>query len=349
MAVVETVFEMFSIGGNKMRKITGFILVLLLMIPSIMFAAGAKEGSGEQKYELKFAHIAKEDNSWNLAALKFKEEVEKNSNGRIEVKVYTNSQLGIESEVLQSIQTGTADMTITADSLAPWVPEIGFMSVPYLIDDYDHLNRVVDGAVGKEVEKLIVEKVGMRPIAWFARGPRYLTTKKPVRTLSDLKGLIIRGPDVPMYVKTWETLGAKPVPMAFAEVFTAIQQGTINAQENPLSLIKSGGLYEVLDYINKTEHVRGWIYVVIGEKKFQSLPADLQKVVLDAAKVMQDYEREIFFSDEKTLADFLTTNGMEFVDVDQKAFAEKAASGVLPLLTPSQKVLYDKARALASK
>lgn len=330
-----------------MKKIT-CVLLVVLGISAVVFAAGASEKT-EQKYELKFAHIAVESNSWHKAAVKFKEEVEKNSNGRITVTVYPNSQLGTEADTLQSIQTGTADMTITADSLSPWVPEIGFMSVPYLIDDYDHLGKVVDGEVGKEVEKLIVDKVGMRPIAWFARGPRFLTTNKPVRTPGDLSGVIIRVPDVPMYVKTWSTLGAKPVPMAFAEVFTAVQQGTINAQENPMALIKSGGLYEVFDYLNKTEHVRGWIYVVIGEKKFQSLPADLQKVVLDAADVMKAYEREVFFQDEQLLAKFLADNGMQFIDVDQKAFATKASTGVIPLLSTAQKALYDKARALSSK
>lgn len=326
-----------------MKKILITGLIALAFISNGAFSSGNSE---EKPYELKFAHIAAEDHTWNQAAMKFKEDVEKNSNGKIKVSIYPNNQLGSEKEVLQSIQTGTADITITADSLSPWVPEIGFMGTPYLIDDFNHLDRVVDGEVGKQIEELILDKTGMRPIAWFARGARYLTTNKPVQSPSDLDDIIIRVPDVPMYVKTWDALGAKPVPMAFSEVFTGVQQGTINAQENPLSLIKSAGFYEVLKYINKTEHVRGWIYVVIGDKKLQSLPEDLQKVVLNAAKDMQDYERKLFFEDEKELAKFLTDNGMEFVDVDQKAFAEKATKGVLPLLTPKQRALYDQSRSL---
>lgn len=329
-----------------MKRLFITFLVALTLISNVVFANGSSE-TKEETYELKFAHIAAEDHTWNKAAMKFKELVEANSNGRITVKVYPNNQLGSEKEVLQSIQTGTADLTITADSLSPWVPEIGFMGTPYLIDNFDHLDKVVDGSVGQQIESLILDKTGMKPIAWFARGARYLTTNKPVHTPDDLDDIIIRVPDVPMYVKTWDALGAKPVPMAFSEVFTGVQQGTINAQENPLSLIKSAGFYEVLKYINRTEHVRGWIYVVIGNKKLESLPADLQKVVLDAADEMQKYERELFFEDEKMLADFLTNNGMEFVDVDQKAFANKATGGVLPLLSPSQRALYDEARSLA--
>lgn len=330
-----------------MKKLLFTVLAGICLLNTLAFANGTSETPESKKYELKFAHIAAEDHTWNKAAFKFKELVEKNSNGRITVKVYPNNQLGSEKEVLQSIQTGTADLTITADSLSPWVPEIGFMGTPYLIDDFDHLNKVVDGIVGDKIESLILEKTGMRPIAWFARGARYLTTNKPVHSPSDLNDIIIRVPDVPMYVKTWDALGAKPVPMAFSEVFTGVQQGTINAQENPLSLIKSAGFYEVLKYINKTEHVRGWIYVVIGDKKLQSLPQDLQKVVLDAAKEMQEYERELFFEDEKQLANFLTENGMEFVEVNQQAFAQKATAGVLPLLSVEQKALYDQARSLA--
>jgi tripartite ATP-independent transporter DctP family solute receptor len=326
------------------------MIVALALVSNVAFANGAQEkNEADKTYELKFAHIAAEDNIWNKAAILFKDEVEKNSNGRITVKIYPNNQLGSEKEVLQSIQTGTADLTITADSLSPWVPEIGFMGTPYLIDDYAHLDRVVDGEVGNILKKNIEEATGMKPIAWFPRGPRYLTTNKIVKTTDDLNDIIIRVPGVPMYVKTWDALGAKPVPMAFAEVFTGVQQGTINAQENPLSLIKSAGFYEVLKYIGKTEHVRGWIYVVIGSTKFNSLPADLQQVVLDAAQKMQSYEKELFFEDEKELSNFLIDHGMEFVDVDRKAFAEKATKGVLPLLTDEQRKLYDMSRALADK
>lgn len=304
----------------------------------------APAASGET-YEIVFAHIADENNSWHKAALKFKELVETNSDGQIKVTVYPNNSLGSESEVLEMIQTGTCDMTITADSLSTWAPDIGFMGTPYMIKDYDHLEKVADGEVGKAIEQQILDKAGMRCLTWLARGPRYLTATKKVTTPADLSDVVIRVPDVPMYVKTWESFGAKPVPMALSEVFTSVQQGTINAQENPLALIKSNGFAEVFPYCMETEHVRGWIYVVIGEKKYQSLPDELKAVVDGAAKEMQTYERELFYADEEQLRADLEAAGMEFVEVDKAAFEGKTGA-VIELLTETQKALYDQAVAM---
>lgn len=304
-----------------------------------------EKNGGEAGYELVFAHIADENNSWHKAAVKFKELVEEGSGGQITVTVYPNNSLGSESEVLEMIQTGTCDLTISADSLSTWAPDLGVMGTPYMIADYDHLEKVVDGEVGETIEKEILEKAGMRCLTWFARGPRYLTSTKKITAPADLSDVVIRVPDVPMYVTTWESLGAKPVPMALGEVFTSVQQGTINAQENPLALIKSNGFAEVFPYCMETEHVRSWIYVVMGDAKYQSLPDDLKKVVEDAAATMQTYERELFFADEEKLRKELEDAGMEFVQVDKTAFEEKA-KGVLELLTESQKALYDKAVAL---
>ncbi len=309
----------------------------------------AEETSGQaaegESYELVFAHIADENNSWHKAALKFKEIAEAGSNGRIQVSIYPNNSLGSESEVLEMIQTGTCDITITADSLSTWAPDIGFMGTPYMIADYDHLEKVVNSEVGETIEKEIREKAGMRCLTWLARGPRYLTSTKRVTTPADLSDVVIRVPDVPMYVKTWEGFGAKPVPMALSEVFTSVQQGTINAQENPLALIKSNGFAEVFPYCMETEHVRGWIYVVIGENKYQSLPDDLKQVVDKAAAEMQTYEREIFYQDEKQLRADLEAAGMEFVPVEKEQF-EALTEDVVSLLTDSQRELYDKAVAL---
>ncbi len=306
---------------------------------------GQKAAPGGESYELVFAHIADENNSWHKAALKFKELVEAGSEGRIQVKVYPNNSLGSESEVLEMIQTGTCDITITADSLSTWAPDIGFMGAPYMISDYDHLARVVDGEVGEAIEQQILDKAGMRCLTWLARGPRYLTSTKKVTTPAELSDVVIRVPDVPMYVKTWESFGAKPVPMALSEVFTSVQQGTINAQENPLALIRSNGFAEVFPYCMETEHVRGWIYVVIGEDKYQSLPEDLKQVVESAAAEMQTYERELFYADEEKLREDLEAAGMEFVPVEKEKF-EALTEDVVALLTDSQRELYDKAVAL---
>ncbi|WP_136068967.1 TRAP transporter substrate-binding protein [Modicisalibacter radicis] len=291
-------------------------------------------------FTLKFGHLANEEHIWNKAAERFKQIVEDESDGRIEVQIFPNEQLGNEMDVINSIQLGTADMTITGESLQNWAPKAAMMAVPYAFRDSEHLRKAVEGDIGQEIEAQIEAQTGLVPIAWFERGPRELTSNRPIKNPSDLNGLRLRVPNVPLFVDTWQALGAKPTPMAFSEVFTALQQGTIDGQENPLSLIESASFDEVQDYVNMTGHVRSWIYVVIGKNKLESMPDDLQKVVRDAADKMQGYEEGLFAEDQQRLEQALKDAGMEFVEVDQQAFAEKAKPAVEASLNEEQQKLY---------
>ncbi|PMR69134.1 TRAP transporter substrate-binding protein [Halomonas heilongjiangensis] len=314
------------------RLITGAVLGAALIGSQAALAAD---------YTLRFGHLANEQNIWHQAAEKFKEEVEANSDGRIEVRIYPNEQLGSEMDVINSIQLGTAEMTITGESLQNWAPKAAMMAVPYAFRDSEHLQAAVSGEIGEEIEAQITEQANLVPLAWFERGPRELTANRRVEHPDDLDGMRLRVPNVPLFVDTWEALGARPTPMAFSEVFTALQQNTIQAQENPLSLIESASFYEVQDYVNLTGHVRSWIYVVIGRNTLESMPDDLQQVVFDAAEVMQDYQAELFEEDQRRLEQALTDRGMEFVEVDIEAFAEKARPAVLEALDDEQRALFD--------
>ncbi|MBW5800484.1 TRAP transporter substrate-binding protein [Halomonas elongata] len=292
-------------------------------------------------YTLKFGHLANEEHIWHQAAVKFKEEVEANSDGQIEVQLFPNEQLGAEMDVINSIQLGTADMTITGESLQNWAPKAAMMAVPYAFRDSAHLKKAVEGEIGDQIEAQITERANLVPLAWFERGPRQLTSNRPITSPDELDGLRLRVPNVPLFVDTWEALGARPTPMAFSEVFTSLQQNTIEGQENPLSLIESASFDEVQDYVNLTGHVRSWIYVVIGKNKLESLPEDLQQVVRDAAQEMQSYEAGLFETDQKRLRESLEERGMEFVEVDTEAFAEKARPAVLESLSDEQRELYE--------
>lgn len=304
------------------------------------------QAAGAADYTLKFGHLANQHHIWNKAALKFKALVEKDSDGRIEVQVYPNGQLGTEMQLINSIQLGTADMTITGESLQNWAPKAAMMAVPYLIRSSEQLKKVVNSDVGDQIKQQIIDSTGLVPIAWFERAPRQLTSNRPIRKPSDLKTIRLRVPNVPLFVDVWRALGAKPVPMAFNELFSALQQGVVEAQENPLSLIESGSLFEVQDYVNKTAHVRSWIYVVIGQNKLKSMPQDLQQIVLDDAKKMQAYQAELFTQQQEQLTKKLTQQGMEFVDVDRDAFADKAEPAVLESLSDEQRALYKEIKAL---
>ncbi|MEO3988733.1 TRAP transporter substrate-binding protein [Pseudocitrobacter cyperus] len=293
---------------------------------------------------LKLGHPVNEEHSWHKASLKFAEQVKQKTNGEVEVKVYPNESLGKEMDIINAIQLGSVDMTITGESLQNWAPSAALLGVPYMITSSEQMAKIVNGEVGAQIAKDIEEKAKLKTIAWFERGPRNLTANRPITNPSELKGLTLRLPNVPLFIGVWKELGAQPTPMAFSEVFTGLQQGVIEGQENPLSMIMSGSFFEVQKYLNRTEHVRGWIYLMMGSKKFNKLKPEYQQAILDAGKEAQRYEHELYLADEAKLIDTLQAKGMILVDVHQNEFAAIANKAVEKLINPQIKPLYEKAR-----
>ena len=278
---------------------------------------------------LKLGHLANEDNPWHKASVRFGEELSALTDGRIEVEVFPNESLGKEIDLINGMQLGTVDMTITGESLQNWAPMAILLGIPYAYTSLENMDEVASGEIGEQIKAQIIEKAQIRPIAYFARGPRDLTSNRPITTPDDLDGLKLRVPNVPLFVDVWAALGAQPTPMAFSEVFTSLQNGTIDAQENPLALIRSASFNEVQSHVNMTEHVRSWIYLTIAESTWNKLSAEDQAAVMEAAARAQAYERGLF--EESLAADraWLEENGMTFVEVDGAAFAAKAKDAVL--------------------
>lgn len=282
-----------------------------------------------QEMTLKLGHLANEQNAWHLAAVKFGEELSSLTDGRIAVDVFPNESLGKEIDLINGMQLGTVDMTITGESLQNWAPMAALLAVPYAYASLEHMDEVASGEIGDQIKDQIVEKAQIRPIAYFARGPRNLTSQRRIASPADLDGMKMRVPNVPLFVDVWSALGAAPTPMAFSEVFTSLQSGVIEGQENPLALIRSANFNEVQNYVNQTEHVRSWIYLTIAEATWGKLSADDQAAVMQAAAVAQEYERGLLLDSLAEDRAFLESNGMEFVDVDGPAFQAAAKDAVL--------------------
>ena len=322
-----------------MKKLLTLVLIAgLLALSCTAYAA---------EYTLNLGHIQSETDSWHIAAQAFKDYVEEHSEGRIAVEVYPNSQLGSEVDMLTSIlmQSG-CDITYTGESMQTYEPDLGMIGMPYLIQSDEHMEAVLNGEPGKKFEQLM-ENAGMKVIGYFTRGPRYITSNRKIEKVADCQNLLIRTPQSPMTVAAFEALGAKPTPMALNEVFTSLQQGTIEAQENPYAFIQNQSFYEVQKYLIKTAHLRAWVYIAMGKAQFDALPEDLQQVVLDGGKFAQDTEHALFLENEVAFEKQLQEEGMEFIEVDQKEFADAMIAGVLPTLTDSQKALYEEISALA--
>ncbi|MCQ0972122.1 TRAP transporter substrate-binding protein [Paracoccus sp. TK19116] len=282
-----------------------------------------------QERTLQLGHLANEDNSWHQASLRFAEEVATRTDGRIAVEVFPNESLGKEIDLINGMQLGTVDMTITGESLQNWAPMASLLAVPYAYSSLEQMDEVASGEIGDQIEEQIIANAQIRPLAYFARGARELTSNRPIETPADLQGLRMRVPNVPLFVDVWSALGAQPTPMAFSEVFTSLQNGTIDAQENPLALIRSASLSEVQSHVNLTDHVRSWIYLTISEQTWSQLSEEDQQAIQEASAAAQEYERELFLKSEEADRAYLEEQGMTFVEVDQAAFAEAARDAVL--------------------
>lgn len=306
-------------------------------------APAADTAADVEEIELVFSHINAETHTWHKLALKFKELVEERSGGKITCTIYPNNQLGSEIETVQSAIAGMGDcdIVLTGESMQTYVEELGIIGMPYAITSDEHMDAVLNGDVGQELNELMAQ-AGLRNLGAVKRGPRNITSNKEIHTPDDLQGFIIRTPESKMTMAAFEAMGAKPTPMAFSEIFTSLQQGVIHGQENPLANIYDASLYEVQDYVIETEHLRAWVYMAISEARMSSFSQAAQDIITEAAEEAIAYEHELFLEDEANLKSVLEEKGMTFIEVDQAPFKEKAVSGVLAVLSDRQKAIYEK-------
>lgn len=325
--------------NKKQAMNSGFLKYGVLLLVMLLFTqCTAKK---EETFTLRASLWANENHTWFAAFQHFQKIVDERSNGRLQIEVYPSEQLAKEIESIRLIQADVIDMTVTASLLSNWIEIANFCEMPFLLKDSIEKDLLLNGPIGQRVEKDMLEKVGLRPLSVFERGPRQLTSNRPIKHPDDLKGLIIRVPNVPTFITAWSALGAKPTPMAFSEVFTGLQQGTVEAQENPFALILSSGYYEVQKYVNITNHVMSWSYPVIGEKQYQRLPDDLKIILKEAALEMAEYEHKLFISNQKDVKKQLLDRGMEFITVDNEAFKAKCEKVIFNSLSPEMQIVYN--------
>jgi len=319
----------------KRLGICALLAALVLSFPAASFAREFVMGQKGQPL-VTFAQ----------AGEKFAELLDKHSGGKMKVQVMGAAALGNNREGIEQIQQGVTDFwLISTGLLAPFTKAVTVYDIPYLFKSEKAALDFVNSDLAMEVVKPLEEK-GIKPLGYFIMGWRHTHSNIAIRTPEDLKGVKIRTEPAPIRMAIFKAMGANPIPMDFGEVFTSLQQGIIDGQENPYDLIKSASFFEVQKFVNMTEHVRGWIYLVIGEDRFQSMPKDIQAAVLEAGKVAQAYERQLFRAEQDQLVQDLKDKGMTFVEVDKAAFMKVAEPAVLKFLSPELQEMYKKIVAI---
>lgn len=308
-----------------MKKLFSISIVVMFLL-SLTGAAFA--------LEIKFAHVVNEKDAFHVAAEKFKEIMEKNSNGEITVTIYPNAKLGDERTLLERMKMGIVDSAIiTTGPIINFVPSYGVIDLPFLFRDPDHAYKVLDGSIG---QKLLaeVESQGWKGLAFGERGFRNLTnSKRKVVTPEDIKGLKIRVMQNPVYVDSFRALGANAVPMAWTEVLTALQQGTVDGQENPLNVIVAFKLYEMQKYLSISRHAYAPAAILMSMKMWQKLTPAQQALAKNAAQGAAEFERDWNNKMEAGWLKDLESKGMVVSNPDLKLFRE-AVKPVYDIYTP---------------
>ena len=291
-------------------------------------AAAPAAGGADKKIVIKCGTEAAASHPESKGAQKLAELVKAKSNGSIEIQVFDSAKLGSMKERCEGMRMGTVDMgTSSAGFLASYVPVMGLFDLPYIYKDKAHEFRVFDGDIGKQIDKKMQEK-GFRAICYFDMGSRQVTNNvKPINTLADMKNMKIRTPQTDASIQGFKALGAAPTPMAFSEVYMALQQKVVDGQENPLSIIMSNKFYEVQKYLSMTNHQLFIQVLSMSEKTWKKLSPNQQKIMMECAKEAQAYEREIAAKEEKELVDTLKGKGMQVNEIkDLKPFMDACTS-----------------------
>ena len=251
----------------------------------------------------------------------FAKEVEKRTNGRIKIQPFYSGALGGERESIEAVQLGTQELTLTSSGPVPnFVPETRILDIPFLFRDKAHAHAVLDGPIGQELLTKFDGK-GMKALAWAENGVRHMTNnRRAVNTPEDLKGLKMRTMENPVHIAAYKGFGIITTPMAFPEVFTALQQGTVDGQENPLSVIMSAKFDQVQKYMSLTGHVYSPAVILMNKAAFDKLSVADKQVFMDAAKEAVKANRARVAEDDAKSVTELRAKGMQIVDVDKAKF-----------------------------
>ncbi len=269
--------------------------------------------------DLSFATIYADTTVTGMTALRFKELLEEKSNGAITVTIYPSSQLGTEQEQVESVNMGAIDLTIPATGICGnFAKSLQIFTLPYVIDDWDHLDKVINGPIGDELASQFEDATNIRVLArnWY-RQPRSLYGTKQLDSLADLKGFRVRVPENTTYVEGWKALGASPVSLTLSEVYSGLQTGAVDGAETTIDSFINNGYYSVCKYYYMTNHVYEANWLLMNEDKFNSFSPELQEVILEAAFEAGQYHQQLVHEGLEDKYKQIQDEGVQIIDIDR--------------------------------
>ncbi|MDK2878237.1 MAG: hypothetical protein PWR06_953 [Thermoanaerobacteraceae bacterium] len=288
--------------------------------------SGSNQSGSQDKIIIKLGDVLAEDHPHTQAYHFFAKRMSELTNGKVEVQVFPNSQLGNQRDMVEGMQMGTLQMGKSMMTvLSGFLPEVQVFDLPYIFRDRDHFYKVLDGPIGQSFLHEKLPKIGLIGVALFDAGVRSVyNSKRPIKTLDDMKGLKLRVPESPIYIDMMSAFGATGTPMAVGEMYTALQTHVIDGAENAPIFYNSQKHYEVSKYFSYTNHIMTPDVLLMSKKFYDTLPKDVQEAVLKAGLEAQQYERKLWQDLENKTIEELKAKGVEFNEVDTTPFKEAA-------------------------
>jgi TRAP-type transport system periplasmic protein len=305
-----------------MRKSVKGLLTGLLVASSLTLPVGTAYAQEIKARDVKFAFVNVKEHPHSLAATRFAELVAQKSGGKLKVRTFPGGTLGADPAVVSALQGGTIEMTaLVTGILAGQIKEFSIFDLPFLFDSVAEADAVADGPVGKKLLEKLPEK-GLIGLGFWDHGFRNATnSRRPITKVEDIQGLKIRVLQIPIYTEMFNTLGANSVPLAFTELYTALDTKTVDGQENPWTSFEASKLYEVQKYGTTTRHVYNVLVVLVSKKFWDQLSNDERKIFTDAASETTSYQRKISREMDGKSLELIKSKGMSIIDLPQ---AERA-------------------------
>ncbi|NHQ75313.1 TRAP transporter substrate-binding protein [Roseovarius gahaiensis] len=279
-----------------------------------------------EEQTLQMAHDYSPGNVWYETSMRFVDNVAEATDGKVTFNVADSGSTGSWVEQIEALTFGTNDVVLqSVGTLDGYGALAGIEAYPYLIRDLDHFRTVYQGELGQELYDDIAEATGFKIAGAGYRGARILTTNAPIESVEDLAGVKLRVPPLKMYTRTWELLGASPTPMPFSEVFTSLQQGVIDGQENPYEIVDSFRMDEVQSHVTETNHVLGAMTFIFDASTFEGYDPELQEVLQTAAEEAMSWGTEQLIEKENELRAALQDRGMIIASPNLTAFRDRVA------------------------